>query len=439
MRSFLSWLSFSCVFAFAAACGSTPGNAPTDGGTSPALDGGSSQDAGGPSLQDGGSSPSADGSAPSDAASARDAMLPPADGEAGVWVDVSPAALTALLPTTYGAGTVVVDPGNPQNVYTSFGQGIWMSTDYGSTWHGPIDVKVATSFPCTGYLRIPPSSTTASPTIFAGVPNGGGNCTGGFWKSVNGGVDWTNLPVNVTSAGSGFYAPAVDPYDPNHLLMAVHLQPMIVESTDGGQSWQSVTIDPGMVVSESVFAVAFIDTGVASSTRTTWLSLDSADGPGTWRTTNGGTTWTQVALTTHDPGASQIYQPPGALNYVFLGATYDFGRGLEGGVYMSDDFGVTWSRLGNSNDAKLVFGTTKAIYSMAGEVAQMGSQCSAASPCQAPLLQSAPQPGTGTWTSLITPDAMDEGPTWAAVTSDGVHNILLTANYGAGLWRYVEP
>jgi hypothetical protein len=34
---------------------------------------------------------------------------------------------------------------------------------------------------------------------------------------------------------------------------------------------------------------------------------------------------------------------------------------------------------------------------------------------------------------------MTQGPGQAAVTSDGVHNIVLLASYNAGLWRYVEP
>jgi len=34
---------------------------------------------------------------------------------------------------------------------------------------------------------------------------------------------------------------------------------------------------------------------------------------------------------------------------------------------------------------------------------------------------------------------MSQGPAQAAVTSDGIHRIVVTANWNAGIWRYVEP
>jgi len=48
-------------------------------------------------------------------------------------------------------------------------------------------------------------------------------------------------------------------------------------------------------------------------------------------------------------------------------------------------------------------------------------------------------PGTVGWASLPTPQALSQGPTMATVTTDGTYHIFVTANYGAGLWRYVEP
>ena len=38
-----------------------------------------------------------------------------------------------------------------------------------------------------------------------------------------------------------------------------------------------------------------------------------------------------------------------------------------------------------------------------------------------------------------TPAEMRQGAAQAAVTSDGTHGVIVTANWGAGLWRYVEP
>jgi hypothetical protein len=54
-------------------------------------------------------------------------------------------------------------------------------------------------------------------------------------------------------------------------------------------------------------------------------------------------------------------------------------------------------------------------------------------------LETAPQPGDGAWTEHVTPPAMFQGPAHAAVTNDAGHNVIVTANWNAGLWRYVEP
>jgi hypothetical protein len=34
---------------------------------------------------------------------------------------------------------------------------------------------------------------------------------------------------------------------------------------------------------------------------------------------------------------------------------------------------------------------------------------------------------------------MSQGPATIAVTFDGTHSVIVTANYNAGLWLYVEP
>jgi hypothetical protein len=56
-----------------------------------------------------------------------------------------------------------------------------------------------------------------------------------------------------------------------------------------------------------------------------------------------------------------------------------------------------------------------------------------------PSLEQAAQPGTGTWSMPGTPSEMTIGAAQAVVTSDGKHTIIVTANWGAGLWRYIEP
>jgi len=56
-----------------------------------------------------------------------------------------------------------------------------------------------------------------------------------------------------------------------------------------------------------------------------------------------------------------------------------------------------------------------------------------------PALQTAPRdPGTD-WTSIEVPEAMINGPKSSAVTHQGSQYIIVSANWQAGIWRYVEP
>jgi len=261
----------------------------------------------------------------------------------------------------------------------------------------------------------------------------------GFWRSTNGGVDWTNYNVDPAAPGAygqQFYAPAVDPYNVNHLLMAVHLSDMIVESMDGGQTWTAINLDPGMLMGGGgVYSISFVDTGTPVMGRSsTWLCIGSeyvAKAVGTWRTTNAGASWTQVETNLHPPGASQIYQQ-GANGDVYMAGN----ESTNGdGIFRSTDDGATWTHVGETDtQEKVAFGTSRHLYAMYTGVAALPST----TPVYSPNMQISDTTGLA-WTAGTTPAAMAQGPTWAAVTHDGTYNVIVTANYGAGLWRYVEP
>ncbi len=350
----------------------------------------------------------------------------------GVWVNVTPpnVNLTTGACGNYGTETVQVDPQRPEDLYTLFMcQGIWKSTDYGETWNGPINTGTngAAVGDCAGGITIPPASTASPPIIYESCIRGNGN---GFWRSLDGGVNWTNYNVAPGGARQDFYPASVDPYDATHLIMAGHEMNVLVQSTDGGQTWTAISTVSGMNENGGTAAINFIDTGNAGTTRKTWLWIAQASGGiyGTWRTSDGGSTWTQVDTNEHIHGSSQIYQPaPGPIVYM-AGAYSAYGWG----VVRSADYGVTWAHEGMGEAQTIVVGTPKFVYSMHGGAAGVGQMVD-------PTLEMAPQPGTGTWTAPGTPMDMTQGPAQAAVTSDKTHEIIVTASWNAGLWRYLEP
>jgi fibronectin type 3 domain-containing protein len=366
----------------------------------------------------------------------------------GTWINVTPAGvdLTDNLCGNNGTQSVEADPSNPSNLYAEFNcQGIWKSTDYGATWTGPINTgaNAATVSDCVGGITVspsggdgspsmggdgPPTKDRADPTMYQGCIRGSGE---GFWKSVDGGVNWTKhfvAPGGVTR--QDYYAPLVDPYDENHLIMAGHEQDSIVESVDGGQRWTAVPLDIGMLTNGRTGFVFFINTGNAATTRGTWLWIGEQSGGlnGTWRTANSGATWVQVDMNEHPLGAAQIFQPD-SNGVVFMAGSNSI---LGQGVLRSADYGQTWTHVGLTNNESVVFGTSKNVYAMFGFAAGPGGTFDSS-------FELAAQPGDGTWVAPGTPAGLTQGAAQISGVNDGSNNILVGAMWNSGLWRYIEP
>lgn len=354
---------------------------------------------------------------------------------AGTWINVTPPTVNLADGAcgNYGTKTVQADPSHPGELYTIFMcQGVWKSVDFGQTWQGPINTGSAgaTLTDCAGGLTVAPVDKSKPPMVYASCIRGNAI---GFWASSDGGVNWKTYmvgPAMPGASGQQFYPPVVDPYDSKHLLMAGHALDLLIESMDGGETWTAVVTDPAMKLNGGTGGINFLNTGDAATTRTTWLWLASTSGGniGTWRTTDGGKGWTHVNKNEHTNGATQIYQPDTG-GVVFMAGD---GSAEGAGVLRSADYGKTWAHVGLALGETIVFGTTKALYSMYGWGPGAGMVVD-------PALETGAQPGTGDWTASMTPKEMSQGPAQAAVIGDGKNNIILVANYNAGLWRYIEP
>jgi len=354
---------------------------------------------------------------------------PPPPTTFGAWTDVTPSGvdLTHALCSNFGARTVQTDQAHPANLYTAFDcQGIWKSTDYGATWTGPINTGTNGTLvsDCSGGITIAPSSSAGVPTMYESCIRGSAL---GFWKSVDGGVNWNRYVVLSGAARQDYSPPVIDPYDSDHLLMTGHEFDSVVESVDGGLTWTSVSLNGGMLQSVLNSTVFFIKTGNASTTRATWLWVGGPSGGafGTWRTVNRGASWIRVDK---NETAGQIYQPDDN-GVVFMAGVYS---DLGWGVLRSADYGQTWTHVGGTSSETVVAGTSKNVYSMTGGALGPGGVLD-------PHFELAAQPGTGTWVMSATPAGLTQGAAQIAVTNDGTHNILVTASWNSGLWRYVEP
>jgi photosystem II stability/assembly factor-like uncharacterized protein len=234
--------------------------------------------------------------------------------------------------------------------------GVWKSTDYGRIWTPIFDDQPTGSI---GAIAVAPSDPNI---IYVGSGEGLQRpdlSTGdGIYKSTDAGKTWQHLGLR---DGQQIPMIAVDPRDPNRLLVAVLGHPYgpneergIFRSTDGGRSFQKVlykdentggmdvAIDPSNP--DTVYAVLW-EARQGPWENAAWTGA----GSGLFKSTDGGTTW--KPLTNGLPGPSdglgrigiEVSQGDPKRLYAVVGAT------KLGGIYRSDDAGESW-RLMNSDN-----------------------------------------------------------------------------------------
>ncbi|MBC7844375.1 MAG: Ig-like domain-containing protein [Gemmatimonadaceae bacterium] len=360
-------------------------------------------------------------------------VSPPPAGT-GVWLNVTPAnadLTNGLSCGNFGVQSVQVDPNRKSDFYAQFNcQGIWKSVDFGRTWTGPINTgsNGVTVSDCAGGISVAPGAASNPPTLYQSCIRGTAR---GFWSSTDGGVNWTKYTIAPDPLSrQDMFPPAVDPYDPRHLIMAGHEHDILVESVDGGQNWTTVPLNPGMLTNGRTASINFINTGNAATTRGTylWISEQAGGVFGTWRTINGGTSWVQVDRNEVSNGVTPIFQPDASGAVYMAGANSTLGAG----VLRSADYGVTWSHVGPTVNQAVVFGSPRNIFATYGIPISLEAS-------GGPFFQTALFPGTGTWTTPTTPAAMRMGGAQVAIGTDGTRFYMVSANYGAGLWLYIDP
>lgn len=222
-----------------------------------------------------------------------------------------------LLAVTHGA------------LYVDTGGGIFRSADGARSWrqtgNAPTDASLDEAF------LVDPS---APDTLYlAGF--------GGIFRSEDQGATWTmlaeGLPQLPFQTALAFYALAADPSRPG-LLYAGSYQHGVARSEDGGDHW-SLGVEPGL--EEGPVALLKVH---PLRPDTLYVGL-ATRGDRAFRSTDGGSTWEELAPQVTRDGLLDLGFDPGDPDTLYLAN--------EKGLWKSRDGGGTWSQLDASSFSKV--------------------------------------------------------------------------------------
>ncbi|HLX12985.1 MAG TPA: hypothetical protein VKS81_09235, partial [Bacteroidota bacterium] len=276
------------------------------------------------------------------------------------------------------ANSIAFDPNNSSIMYlATAGGGVWKTTDAGTTWV-PLTDNLTTS--TSGSIAIDPHNSNvlyyASGELNYSLDSDFGD---GIFKSTNGGTTWTKILL--ASVSAYFSAVVIDPTNSNIVYAAgekgvfkstdagAHWHTMtnsqyvnslilnpqntqtiyitydatsenfVKKSTDGGNSW---TLIGGFLAGRTQLAMAPTDTTMLYATN------EAADGGGVYRSTNSGASFTKMNGTTTymGNGSGNSYSTQAWYDNAVVVSPTDKNTIFVGGtdIWTSSDSGVTLTR-----------------------------------------------------------------------------------------------
>jgi photosystem II stability/assembly factor-like uncharacterized protein len=241
-------------------------------------------------------------------------------------------------------------PGRPFEFY--FGHvngGVWKTINAGRTWMPIFDNQPVASI---GALAV---ATTNPDVVFVGTgestlreSNGYGN---GVYKTTDAGRTWTHVGLDNTHHIGRV---AVDPKNAEIVFVAAigrlyapHADRGVYRTRDGGKTWEKVLFKDNntgavdVVIDPSNSRIVYAS--LWATRRTPWYTYAPSNSPGggIYKSTDGGSTWTQLTagLPTEALGRIGLAVAPSNPRRVY--AVID---AKEGGLFRSDDAGATWTR-----------------------------------------------------------------------------------------------
>ncbi|MBK8954771.1 MAG: glycosyl hydrolase [Saprospiraceae bacterium] len=249
------------------------------------------------------------------------------------------------LDSTEHISKIVIDPKNSSNIYVaapgplwsdSQHRGLFKSTDGGKSWQKIFYINERTG--CADIAIHPENPAIVYATFWEfrrkAYSFASGGKSSGIYKSENGGQTWRKLTNGLPDGDFGRVALTLAPSEPDKLLAIVESNNTgLYISTDGGEHWKSQSATMNVVSRPFYFSTLVVDPFDAKRVYRPALQFSYSD--------DGGYSWNDAS---YDGGwvhsdHHALWINPKNTDHMFLGT--------DGGVYISNDRGVTWIFCGN--------------------------------------------------------------------------------------------
>jgi photosystem II stability/assembly factor-like uncharacterized protein len=255
------------------------------------------------------------------------------------------------------SNTITGVAGNDQRYYAGYtGGGVWRTDDAGISWH-----NVSDGFFKTGSIGMISVSESDPNVIYVGTGEHAvrGVMTtygDGVYKSTDGGKTWKNMGLEKTRHISGI---AINPHNPDVVYVAaqgavhgLNAERGVYKSTDGGASWTKVlyindstgisSLQMDMSNPRILYAAAW------EHRRYPWTVVSGGPGSGIWKSVDEGKTWERLKDGLPEK-MGKIGLAVSRANPQRVFAIVETDRD-KAGLYRSDDGGKTWSLHGQGAD-----------------------------------------------------------------------------------------
>jgi len=231
---------------------------------------------------------------------------------------------------------MLINPQNSNSIIAACGDGMWKSFNAGATW-----TKWSGSSAQFYDVEFKPGDTTI---VYA--------ATGGaFYKSTNGGLTFTNITSGLPSSCDR-YEIAVTPANATYVYVVASnnsddTYKGLYRSTNSGTSFTTRSTTPNVL--------GYATDGSDNSGQG-WYDLSMAVSPtnadevylgsiNQWKSTNGGTSWTNLTDWTYPPNVAGQYTHCDIHEMIYPAGGTKIYTGTDGGVFYSANGGSTWTNI----------------------------------------------------------------------------------------------